>query len=86
MSDIVERLRESTPEHTGFDATYHIYQYRLGLLAADYIERLEAALKDCVEELESGIETEHELEAEHSKAARELVSRARAALQTGGAG
>lgn len=37
--DIVKRLRE-VPPTPRYDDTYFIYVYRLGLLAADEIERL----------------------------------------------
>ena len=42
--DIIERLRNPPEQVREFDATYHVYQYRLGLLAADEIERLRKAL------------------------------------------
>lgn len=40
--DIVDRLKEPPNQVREYDPTYHVYQYRLGLLAADEIERLNA--------------------------------------------
>lgn len=54
--DIIERLRNPPEQVREFDATYHVYQYRLGLLAADEIERLQARetrLREALEKIAS---------------------------------
>ncbi len=48
--------------------------------AADRIDALEAMLRDATEKLESGLETEADLEHEWSIADREFCKRARALL------
>ncbi len=38
--DLIDRLKEPPNQVRECDPTYHVYQYRLGLLAAEEIERL----------------------------------------------